>query len=120
MDFYFEKEWYEMQESGHLRIYPAFSRDQMEKIYVQDVMWKNREEVFDLIDERMCYVLIAGNAKRMPQDVMAFLEKIVVEGLRRKKNLAVEEEEEEDMTQLAKEYIRNLEIQKRIQLETWS
>lgn len=117
-DFYFEREWSALSARNACRVHAAFSRDQPEKIYVQDVLWLDRDDIFELIDNDKCYVLIAGNSKRMPQDVMAFLERIVAHGLLNiKQGLA---ENTETAERLAKDYIQNLEKQKSIQLETWS
>ena len=87
-------------------MHTAFSRDQPEKIYVQDLMLENSNSVFNLLENLDAYILIAGNSKRMPQDVIAYLEKIVNE------NVSNE--------YLAKEYVKNLQTKKRIQMETWS
>jgi sulfite reductase alpha subunit-like flavoprotein len=116
-DFYFESEWNELRSKGACQTYAAFSRDQTEKIYVQDLLWKNRDDVFRLIEQEQCFILIAGNSKRMPEDVMAFLEKIVSHGLFTVRRVA---DTSEEANQMAKEYIRNLESHKRIQLETWA
>ena len=115
-DYYFESEWREMSSKGDCRVYAAFSRDQPEKIYVQDVMWTNRVEMFRLIDRDECLILLAGNSKRMPDDVMAYLEKIIAEGLLETKR--AENREEADLA--AKEYVRGLDLKRRIQMETWS
>lgn len=109
-DYYFQHEWLSIQQSYPENFYlnTAFSRDQQEKIYVQDLLLLNAERVFDLIDQLDAYILIAGNSKRMPQDVLAYLEKIV------RQNLNLTDEAQ------AKEYIKNLQSKKRIQMETWS
>ncbi len=107
-DFYFENEWKNIRDEypEHFCLHTAFSRDQPEKIYVQDLMLENSNSVFNLLENLDAYILIAGNSKRMPQDVIAYLEKIVNE------NVSNE--------YLAKEYVKNLQTKKRIQMETWS
>lgn len=115
-DFYFEAEWSEMSSKSTCRVYTAFSRDQPEKVYVQDVMWTNRDEMFRLIDRDQCCILIAGSSKRMPDDVLAYLEKIVAAGL-----LASQRAMSQDEADVAaKEYVREMDVRKRIQMETWS
>lgn len=79
-------------------------------------MWTNRDEMFQLVDRDECTILIAGNSKRMPEDVQAYLEKIVAYGLL-KTNRAVSQEEAD---LVAKQYVRDLDAKKRIQMETWS
>ena len=112
-DYYFEKEWSNTQENfpNYLGLHPAFSRDQNEKIYVQDLLLKNSNQVYDLINNKDVLILIAGNSKRMPEDVIAILEKIIAENLR---------SNNENADDLAKSYIDKLKTDQRIQLETWS
>ena len=112
-DFFFETEWSQMASLGFLQVYTAFSRDQVEKIYVQDLMLKNAVSFFELVNEQGGCVFIAGNSKRMPQDVMAILEKIFAQGLTKIKP-------GEDAERLAKDYVQDLEAKRQIQLETWS
>ena len=68
----------------------------------------NSNLVFNLIHSSNAYVLIAGNSERMPQDVLAYLEKIIKQNVNLTDDLEV------------KEYIKNLQSKKRIQMETWS
>lgn len=118
-DYYFESEWNKIcvDYANYLSVYPAFSRDQAEKIYVQDLLLKNSEQVFNLIHNLECYILIAGNSKRMPEDVLAILEKIVQENFHK---LELNETKKENLEEFAKKYINNLSIQNRLQMETWS
>ncbi len=59
------------------RLELAFSRDQEEKIYVQDRMWESRDELWDwLINGASFY--ICGNANRMAVDVEHMLKKIAM------------------------------------------
>jgi sulfite reductase alpha subunit-like flavoprotein len=119
-DFYFESEWAEIEakKPGCLAVHPAFSRDQPEKIYVQDLMLKQSALIFDLIYNKKGYIFIAGNAKRMPQDVMAILEAIVKENLAKLDSMQTADNEKLESS--AKEFIKLLESAKRIQMETWS
>jgi sulfite reductase alpha subunit-like flavoprotein len=112
MDYYFEHEWNELTRlhADKFTLRVAFSRDQAHKIYVQDLLLEDSKAVFDLLDKQRATVLIAGNSKRMPQDVLAILERIVKEGLT----------SECDADAVAKVYMKRLESEKRIQLETWS
>lgn len=117
-DFYFEKEWqaFENAEKRSLVLKVAFSQAiDTEKVYVQDLMLKDSVDMFRLIDELGANVLIAGSSKRMPQDVLATLEMIVKQNLLRK-----DEKIEGDLDQISRDYVKNLERVKRIQLETWA
>ena len=47
----------------------AFSRDQNEKIYVQDLIKQNWEYVYDMIFEKKCHVILVGNSKVLPKSL---------------------------------------------------
>lgn len=113
-DFYFREEWEHFVETKHLELNVAFSQRNGTKEYVQDLMLKNSEQIFHLIDKLEVSILIAGSSNRMPQDVLAILEKIC------KENLMKGNSEDQDFDRLASEYVKKLETAKRIQLETWS
>jgi sulfite reductase (NADPH) flavoprotein alpha-component len=68
-DFLYEKQFAEMQAKGLLtRFDLAFSRDQAEKIYVQDRMRENGAELWKWLQEG-AYFYVCGDAKRMAKDV---------------------------------------------------
>ena len=68
-DFLYEKQFAEMQAKGLLtRFDLAFSRDQAEKIYVQDRMRENAAELWKWLQEG-AYFYVCGDAKRMAKDV---------------------------------------------------
>lgn len=118
-DYYFEKEWDQIKHShaNYLHLFPAFSRDQDEKIYVQDLMMQNSDIIFDLIHHSESFILIAGNSKRMPEDVLATLEKIIKKNAHK---LGMNEIDEEKMEEFSKKYVFDLGIRNRLQMETWS
>jgi len=65
-----------MQKKGVLtKLTTAFSRDQKEKIYVQDRMLEEGKEVWEWFQEGG-YFFICGDASRMAKDVDAALHKI--------------------------------------------
>jgi len=110
-DFYFENEWSNLVDNGMMNLYKAFSRDQENKIYVQDELLKNSAEVFELIDKLDAVIYIAGNSKRMPEDVLEILRKIIENN---------SEIEENDKRAFSENYMKVLDTNRRIQLETWS
>lgn len=118
-DYYFEKEWEQINHSlpNFLNLFPAFSRDQDEKIYVQDLMLQNSDLIFDLIHHSESLILIAGNSKRMPEDVLATLEKIIQKNAHK---LGMSEIDKEKLEEFSKKYVFNLGIKNRLQMETWS
>jgi sulfite reductase (NADPH) flavoprotein alpha-component len=78
-DFLYESEWNEWQKSGVLtRLDLAFSRDQAQKIYVQDRMRENGAELWKWISAG-AYFYVCGDAKRMAKDVDAALHEIIAQ-----------------------------------------
>ena len=76
-DFLYSDELQAMQRGGYLhRLDTAFSRDQVDKIYVQNRMLENAKEVWSWLEEG-AHVYVCGDAKRMAKDVDAALHKII-------------------------------------------
>ena len=70
-DFLYQLEWQEALEDGSLtRIDVAFSRDQPEKIYVQDRIRTNQRDLIDWLDGGAS-LYVCGDAKAMAKDVRA-------------------------------------------------
>ncbi len=68
-DFLYEQEFAAMLEKGTLtRLDTAFSRDQAEKIYVQNRMQESGAELWKWLKEG-AYFYVCGDAKRMARDV---------------------------------------------------
>lgn len=68
-DFLYETEFAEMERKGHLtKFHTAFSRDQAEKVYVQNRMQENAAEMWKWLQEG-AYFYVCGDAKRMARDV---------------------------------------------------
>ncbi|XP_060075964.1 NADPH-dependent diflavin oxidoreductase 1-like [Ylistrum balloti] len=106
-DFFCETEWTLLMERGLLTLYTAFSRDQEDKVYVQHRIQENGETLWNLLDKHNAYFYIAGNAKRMPDDVRDALK----DAIQKYGNRTVEE---------ADKYLLQLDQKKRYQAETWS
>lgn len=72
-DFLYESEMLEWKQNGVLqRLDTAFSRDQKEKIYVQQRIRENARELWQWL-ERGAYFYVCGDSKRMAPDVEAAL-----------------------------------------------
>jgi sulfite reductase (NADPH) flavoprotein alpha-component len=72
-DFLYQLEWQEALEDGSLtKIDVAFSRDQPEKIYVQDRITHNAKELVSWL-EGGAHFYVCGDAKHMAKDVRAAL-----------------------------------------------
>jgi sulfite reductase (NADPH) flavoprotein alpha-component len=68
-DFLYGEELLDYQKKGKLaRLDLAFSRDQAEKIYVQNRMLENARQLWDWI-QGGAYFYVCGDAKRMAKDV---------------------------------------------------
>jgi sulfite reductase (NADPH) flavoprotein alpha-component len=78
-DFLYQTEWQDYLADGVLsKLDVAFSRDQKEKVYVQDRMRENGKELFKWL-EQGAYFYVCGDASRMATDVDVALHDIVSE-----------------------------------------
>ena len=78
-DFLYKSEWDAYLESGALsKLDVAFSRDQAEKIYVQDRMRENAAEIWEWISAGG-FFYVCGDASRMAKDVNTALIDIAAE-----------------------------------------
>ncbi len=77
LDYLYQDQFEAMHRDGLLtRLDTAFSRDQAKKVYVQDRMAENAEEVYRWL-ERGAYFYVCGDATRMAKDVeLALLDAI--------------------------------------------
>ena len=78
-DFYFEEEWAQTNARGLLYYYVAFSRDQPNKVYVQDKLWENRKLIWELLSQCDAHIIVSGSSNQMPKDVRQMLIKILQE-----------------------------------------
>ena len=89
-DFLYQTELNGFLESGFLtRLDTAFSRDQHEKIYVQNRMRENAAELIDWLESGAC-LYVCGDAKRMAKDVESALIDIVAAVLAKSPDQALE------------------------------
>ena len=99
-DFIYEQQLLEMQAVGVLsRLDLAFSRDQKEKIYVQNKMHECSVELYQWL-EKGAYFYVCGDATRMAKDVDQALRDIVAT----QANLSADQ---------ATDYVNNLKREKR-------
>jgi sulfite reductase (NADPH) flavoprotein alpha-component len=76
-DFLYEEEWELYRSSGVLtRLDTAFSRDQAQKIYVQDRLREHAAEIWSWL-QGGAFFFVCGDAKRMAKDVDAALQDII-------------------------------------------
>ncbi len=78
-DFLYQLDWQDFLKEGVLsRIDVAFSRDQPEKVYVQDRLWQRRAELWGWLEEG-AHLYVCGDEKAMAKDVHAMLARIVAD-----------------------------------------
>ncbi|MEL0630554.1 assimilatory sulfite reductase (NADPH) flavoprotein subunit [Psychromonas aquatilis] len=105
-DFLYQVEWQNYLKSGLLtKMDVAFSRDQAEKIYVQDRLKENASEVFAWL-ERGAHLYICGDADRMAKDVHQTLLDIIAE-------------HGQLNTEQAEDYLKSLRSNKRYQKDVY-
>lgn len=68
-DFFFEEDWDLLRELIPLQVLTAFSRDQQQKNYVQDVIRQNFPLFFRALHDAQGSVYICGSSGKMPQAV---------------------------------------------------
>lgn len=78
-EFYLKDRVLDWEKNGVLdRLDLAFSRDQEQKIYVQDKIYENRNDIYNWLSNG-AYFYVCGDAKRMAADVNSMLLKIISE-----------------------------------------
>ena len=105
-DFLYQVEWQNYLKSGLLtRMDVAFSRDQAEKVYVQERLKEQASDVFAWL-ERGAHLYICGDANRMAKDVHQTLVEIIQEHGK----LSAEQ---------AEDYLKSLRSNKRYQKDVY-
>ncbi|KAJ3771639.1 cytochrome P450 oxidoreductase [Lentinula raphanica] len=114
-DFLYKDEWpsYTSELKGKFVMHTAFSREPPykpdgSKIYVQDLIWEQRESVADSILNGKGYVYICGDAKNMSKAVEEVLAKVLGEA----KGGSAEEEGAAE--------VKMLKERSRLLLDVWS
>ncbi|MDE0836051.1 MAG: assimilatory sulfite reductase (NADPH) flavoprotein subunit [Akkermansiaceae bacterium] len=105
-DFLYQLEWQDFLKEGQLtKLDLAFSRDQPEKVYVQDKMLEKGEELYAWLEEG-AHFYVCGDANRMAADVHEALISVV-------KNYGAKSREQ------AEEYVDALKKSKRYQRDVY-
>jgi len=106
VDFLYRDELVEFEKEGVLsKLHTAFSRDQEQKEYVQHLIAKNCDEIWDLVEAGV-YIYICGGV-RMGSDVCDTIRDIIM----KKKGGSTEE---------AKEFFKELQGEGRVVQELWA
>ena len=105
-DFLYQLEWQDFLKNGQLtKLDLAFSRDQPEKVYVQDKMLEKGAELYAWLEDG-AHFYVCGDANRMAADVHEALVSIV-----EKQGAKTREE--------AETYVENLKKSKRYQRDVY-
>ena len=75
-EFFYEQEWRRWEDLGLLKLDLAFSRDQPEKVYVQDRLIEKGAEVIEWLEKGAIFY-VCGDAHHMAKDVDHALHKII-------------------------------------------
>lgn len=105
-DFLYQIEWQNYLKNGLLtKMTLAWSRDQEKKIYIQDKIRENGQEIWDWIEEN-AHIYICGNASKMAKDVEETLLCIISKN----GNMSIEN---------SNEFLNNLRLNKRYQRDVY-
>lgn len=110
-DFFFEEEWKKLTEAIDLKVLTAFSRDQRQKFYVQDVIRENFDMLFNILHDLSGSVYICGSSGKMPQAVREALIETFQNGNK--------DEDEKFTREQAERYLAEMEKVGRYKQETW-
>ncbi|KAF2248356.1 NADPH dependent diflavin oxidoreductase-like protein 1 [Trematosphaeria pertusa] len=106
-DYFFKDEWEQLKKEGvPLDVLAAFSRDQRQKVYVQDLVRQQSVSVYDALAKRGGIVYICGSSGKMPQAVREAL----IEAFQTHGSLSRED---------AEAYLVDMEKTGRYKQETW-
>jgi sulfite reductase alpha subunit-like flavoprotein len=106
-DYFFKDDWKGYIDSGvPLEVFAAFSRDQRQKVYVQDLVRQQSRKVYDAVVNKDGILYICGSSGKMPQAVREAL----IEGFQEHGELSRED---------AEAYLVALEKGGRYRQETW-
>lgn len=76
-DFHFEQDFAKWQKEQFIQLFPAFSRDQDNKIYVQHLIEANLEILRPLLINKQAFVYVAGSSNSMPKAVKEAFVKVL-------------------------------------------
>ncbi|KAH6150254.1 NADPH-dependent diflavin oxidoreductase 1 [Parastagonospora nodorum] len=106
-DYFFKEEWEGLRgEKKPLDVFVAFSRDQRQKVYVQDLVREQSASVYDALANKNGIVYICGSSGKMPQAVREAL----IEVFGNHGELSRED---------AEKYLVGMEKEGRYKQETW-
>lgn len=78
-DDYFMDELKKYSDEGSVKLFLAASRDQPEKVYVQNKLEENAKLVWELITKKNAHIIVSGNINTLPSSVKTALRDIYIE-----------------------------------------
>ena len=106
LDYFYEDEWKHLSSQMPLQVVTAFSRNQSQKVYVQDQIRKQSKLVYQLLHDDGGIVFVCGSSGKMPLAVReALVDAFITEGAMTRNT--------------AESYLANIEKQGRYRQETW-
>ena len=126
-DYFFSEEWAAFAETQadqalNLKVFPAFSRDQKQKFYVQDQVRMQANRLHSLLMDRKTVVIVCGASGQMPKAVRQAL----VEVIRHFPSVVAQHQEHavngnvQMSVSAAEQFIATMEKEGRYKQETWS
>lgn len=105
-DYFYHEEWEQLTNELPLAIFPAFSQDQRQKVYVQDLIKEQSQLVCRLLCDEGGTVYVCGSSGKMPQAVrVALTETLTTSGSKHQGD--------------AEAYLQAMEREGRYKQETW-
>ncbi|KAJ4363647.1 NAPDH-dependent diflavin reductase [Neocucurbitaria cava] len=107
-DYFFKDEWEALKkdEGVPLEVFAAFSRDQRQKVYVQDLIRQQSSLIFNSLSKQNGIIYICGSSGKMPQAIREAL----IEGFQEHGPMSRED---------AESYLAGMEKSGRYRQETW-
>ncbi|CAE8615529.1 unnamed protein product [Polarella glacialis] len=106
-EYLYRDEFNQYVSEGVLRIFTAFSRDQVRNIYVQHRLVEASTEIADLMLRQNGHFFVCGSARRVPEDIYLAMKEVVMKS----------EKCNEDEAEAA---LSNLKMEGRYTVEAWS
>lgn len=105
-DFLYKEELKRWERMEQVVLFTAFSRDCQEKVYVQQLMLKQGDKLWKLINDEHAHVYVCGDGNQMAKDVDDTLRSVI-------------EEHGKLSSQQTDEYVLQLAQSKRYQRDVW-
>ena len=119
LDYFFHDEWSNIL-SERLEVHTAFSRDQKEKIYVQDRIRDQWQKVSKLMLDPTSTIIVCGASGQMPKAVRQALTDVLTGAARQNSEARAIDGQVTMTSDEAEQFLAQLEKIGRYKQETWS